>query len=67
MEAKDPVVLVRFFDHCVMKAVTRFIGLPNANDGTAAAVFDNLDDQVLIYRAHTPCARYYAIQSGSQD
>ena len=32
VEAKDLVVLVRFFDHRVMKAVTRFIGLPTAND-----------------------------------
>ena len=37
--SKDLVVLVRFFDHRVMKAVTRFIGLPTANDGSAAAIF----------------------------
>ena len=44
VEANDLVVLVRFFDHRVMKAVTRFIGLPIANDGTAAAIFDKVDE-----------------------
>ena len=44
VEAKDLVVLVRFFDRRVMRAVTRFIGLPTANDGTAAAIFDKLDE-----------------------
>ena len=38
------VVLVRFFDHLVMRAVTRFVALPTANDGTAAAIFAKLDD-----------------------
>lgn len=43
VEAKDLVVLARFFDHRVMKAVTRFIALPTANDGTATAIFAKLD------------------------
>ena len=41
VEAKGLVVLVRFFDHRVMRAVTRFIALPT---GTAAAIFAKLDD-----------------------
>ena len=36
VDAKDLVVLLRFFDPSAMKAVTRFIDLPTANDGTAA-------------------------------
>ena len=44
VEAKDLVVLLRFFDMFVMKAVTRFIDLPTANDGTAAAIFAKIDE-----------------------
>ena len=44
VEAKDLVVLLRFFDTSVMKAVTRFIDLPTANDGTAAAIFAKIDE-----------------------
>ena len=44
VEAKDLVVLLRFFDISVMKAVTRFIDLPTANNGTAAAIFKKIDD-----------------------
>ena len=38
------VVLVTFFDHRVMRAVTRFVALPTANDGTAAALFAKPDE-----------------------
>ena len=44
VEAKDLVVLVRFFDPRAMKAETRFIGLPTANNGTAKAIFDKVDE-----------------------
>ena len=44
VEAKDLVVLLRFFDISVMKAVTRFIDLPTADNGTAAAIFKKIDD-----------------------
>ena len=44
VEAKDLVVLVRFFDPRGMKAVTRFIGLPTANNGTARAIFNKVDE-----------------------
>ena len=37
------VIFVRFFDHRVMWAATRFVALPTANDGTAA-IFAKLDD-----------------------
>ena len=38
------MVLVWFFDPRDMKAVTRFIGLPTANNGTAKAIFDKVDE-----------------------
>ena len=38
VEAKDLVVLLRLF-YPTMKAVTRFIGVPTANNGSAAAIF----------------------------
>ena len=44
LKQKGMVVLFRFFDHRVMRAVTRFIALPTANDSTAAAIFAKLDD-----------------------
>lgn len=48
------MVLVRFFDRHVMKTVTRFIGLPTANDGTAAALFHKVDeclrDNGILYK-----------------
>ena len=44
VEAKDLVVLLRFFDPSVMKAVTRFIDLPTSNDGSAAAIFSKIDE-----------------------
>ena len=49
VEAKDLVMLVRFFDttYTVMRAVTRFVDLPTANHGTAAAIFEKID-QTLI-------------------
>ena len=43
VEAKDLVVLVRFFDPTVMRAVTRFLDLQTANHGTAAAIFEKID------------------------
>ena len=49
VEAKDLVVLVRFFDTTVMKAVTCFVDLPTANDGTAAAIFETIDQPVTCY------------------
>ena len=49
VEAKDLVVLVRFFDTTVMRAVTRFLYLPTTNDGTAAAIFEKID-QILMFR-----------------
>ena len=39
----DLVVLVRFFNTTVMRAVTRFLDLPTANHGTAAAIFEKID------------------------
>ena len=39
VEAKDLVVLLRFFDTSMMKTVTRLLDLPTANDGTASAIF----------------------------
>ena len=47
MEAKDLVLLLRFFDTSVMKAVTRFIDLPTANDGTAAAIVAKIDESLV--------------------
>lgn len=47
VEAKDLVVLLRFFDSSVMKAVTRFIDLPTSNDGSAAAIFRKIDECLL--------------------
>ena len=47
VEAKDLVLLLRFFDTSVMKAVTRFIDLPTANDGTAAASFAKIDESLV--------------------
>ena len=44
VEAKDLVVLLRFFDPSAMKAVTRFVDLPTANDGSAAAIFAKIDE-----------------------
>ena len=43
MEAKDLDVLLRFFDTSMMRAVTHFVDLPTANDGTVSAIFDNID------------------------
>lgn len=34
---------LRFFDAILVKPVTRFIDLPTANDGTAAAIFEKVD------------------------
>ena len=47
VEAKDLVVLVRFFDTTVMTAVTCFLYLPTANDGTAAAIFEKIDETLM--------------------
>ena len=47
VDAKDLVVLLRFFDPSAMKAVTRFIDLPTANDGTAAAIFMKIDECLM--------------------
>ena len=47
VEAKDLVVLVRFFDSSIMKAVTRFVDLPTASDGTAQAIFTKIDECLL--------------------
>lgn len=44
VEAKDLAILVRFFDPVIMKAVTRFLDLPTANNGTAAAIFEKVHD-----------------------
>ena len=49
VEAKDLVVLLRFFDSSVMKAVTRFVDLPTANNGRALAIFTQID-QCLVSR-----------------
>ena len=43
LRCKDLVVLVCFYDLNIMKAVTRFIDLSTANDGTAAAIFSKID------------------------
>ena len=47
VEAKDLVVLLRFFDPSARKAVTRFVDLPTANDGTAAAIFMKIDECLM--------------------
>ena len=47
VEAKDLVVLLRFFDPSARKAVTRFVDLPTANDGTAAAIFMKIDERLM--------------------
>ena len=52
VEAKDLVVLLRFFDPSAMKAVTRFIDLPTSNDGSAAAIFAKMDE-CLVSRGLT--------------
>ena len=44
VEAKALVVLLRYFNPSVMKAVTRFIDLLTANDGSAAAIFTKIDE-----------------------
>lgn len=44
VEAKDLVVMVRFFDPRVMKAVIWFVTLPKANNRTAAGIFEKLDE-----------------------
>ena len=44
VEAKYLVILLRFFDPTVMKSVTRFIDLPTTNNGTAAAIFEKVDE-----------------------
>ena len=49
VEAKDLVVLVRFFDTTVMRAVTCFLDLQTANDGTAAAIFEKIDQTLMSH------------------
>ena len=44
VEAKDLAILVRFFDLNIMRTVTRFLGLPTANDGSAYAIFQKIDE-----------------------
>ena len=61
VEAKDMVILVRFFDHRVMRAITRFVSLPTANDGTAAAIFAKLDD--CLRESGLPYANLLAFNS----
>ena len=63
VEAKDLVVMLRFFDPTVMRAVTRFLDLPTANDGTAAAIFEKVNgclnscnlsyDQLVCFNSDT--------------
>ena len=43
-EAKDLVILVRLYDPVLMKAVTRFLALPTANDGRAIAIFEKIKE-----------------------
>ena len=43
-EEKDLVVLLKFFDTSVMKAATRSIDLPTANDSRASAIFAIVDE-----------------------
>ena len=47
VEAKDLVIMLRFFDSRLMKAVTRFLDLPTANIGTAAGIFAKVDESLL--------------------
>lgn len=47
VEAKDLVIMLRFFDNSVMMAVTRFFDLPTANIGTAAAIFAKVDESLM--------------------
>ena len=42
IEAKDAIILVKFFDPVIMKEITRFLDLPTANDGTAATIFHKI-------------------------
>ena len=63
VEAKDLVVMLQFFDPTVMRAVTRFLDLPTANDGTAAAIFEKVNgylnscnlsyDQLVCFNSDT--------------
>lgn len=39
--------MLRFFDSNVMKAVTRFFDLPTAKNGTAAAIFEKVDESLM--------------------
>ena len=48
VEVKDLVMLLRFFDISIMKAVTRFFDLPTSNNGTAAAIL--VDINTHFYR-----------------
>ena len=44
VEAKDLVILLRYFDMSSMRATTRFLDLPTANVGTAAAIFGKVNE-----------------------
>ena len=44
VEVKDLVLLLRFFDTTLMRAVTRFIDLPPITDGSASAIFATIND-----------------------
>ena len=44
VEIKDLVLLLRFFDTTLMRAVTRFIDLPSVTDGSASAIFATIND-----------------------
>lgn len=49
VEAKDLVVLLRFFDNSIMRAVARFLALPTANNGSVAAIFEKIDQCLTLY------------------
>ncbi len=46
VKAKDLVVLLKILRSHVMRAVTRFIDLPTANDGKAAAIFAKIEESL---------------------
>ena len=47
VEVKDLVLLLRFFDTALMRAVTRFIDLPSVTDGSASAIFSTINDLLV--------------------
>lgn len=68
VESKDLVILVRFFDFTMMRAITHFIDLPTANNGSAAAILDKIDyfvrSQSIKYE-NLLCVEEYVCDTGT--